>query len=57
MDSKPLIAINSDFRANSKDTTSFSFLANGYYDAVTAAGATAIVLPPVTNRQDLGLFA
>jgi gamma-glutamyl-gamma-aminobutyrate hydrolase PuuD len=54
MDNKPLIAINSDFRTNSKDTTSFSFLANGYYDAVTAAGATAIVLPPVTNRQDLG---
>ena len=54
MDNKPLIAINSDFRTNSKDTTSFSFLANGYYDAVTAAGATAIVLPPVANRQDLG---
>ena len=54
VDNKPLIALNSDFRTNSKDTTSFSFLADGYYNAVTAAGAIPVVLPPLANRQDLG---
>ena len=54
MRTKPLIALNADFRQNSKGTASFSFIADGYYDALAAAGAIPVVLPPLASRDDLG---
>ncbi|MDG2207604.1 MAG: gamma-glutamyl-gamma-aminobutyrate hydrolase family protein, partial [Pirellulales bacterium] len=53
MQTKPLIALNTDFRKNSKGTASFSFLADGYFDALASAGAIPIVLPPLASRDDL----
>ena len=57
MQTKPLIALNTDFRKNSKGTASFSFLADGYFDALASAGAIPIVLPPLASRDDLEVRA
>ena len=53
MQTKPLIALNTDFRKNSKGTASFSFLADGYFDSLASAGAIPVVLPPLASRDDL----
>ena len=53
MQTKPLIALNADFRPNGKGTASFSFIADGYYDALASAGAIPVILPPLASRDDL----
>lgn len=52
--SKPLVAINADYRGATKDSPAFSYLCAGYYDAITAAGGLPIILPPLEDDDDLG---
>ena len=50
---KPIIALNSDFRIGSGEKPAFSFVAAGYYDAVSQVGAIPILLPPLEEEDDL----
>lgn len=53
MRSKPLIGLNADYRSAKKDSPAYSFVCAGYYDALVAAGAIPLVLPPVAEEDDL----
>jgi putative glutamine amidotransferase len=53
MHAKPLIGLNADFRPTKKDAPSFSFIASGYADAITAAGGVPVILPPVDSEDDM----
>lgn len=53
MKSKPLIALNTDYRAAKKDAPAFSFLCAGYFDAILKTGGVPIIVPPLTDDQDL----
>jgi putative glutamine amidotransferase len=50
---KPFIGLNMDYRAATKDAPAFSFVAAGYYDAVTEAGGIPILIPPLADDHDL----
>lgn len=50
---KPLIGINADYRAAKKDSPAFSYLTAGYFDSVVAAGGIPIVIPPLSDEDDL----
>jgi len=51
--SKPLIAMNADYRAAKKDAPAFSYVCAGYYDAISKAGGIPLVLPPLADEADL----
>ncbi len=53
MNNRPLIGVNMDFRASAKSHAQQSVTPTGYYDALLAAGALPIMLPPVTRESDL----
>jgi len=53
MHKKPLIGLNADYRSGKKDSPAFSFVAAGYYDAITAAGGIPVVIPPIAEEEDL----
>lgn len=53
MNSKPVIAINSDFRPAKGDSFAFSWIHNGYYDSVANSGGVPVVLAPVADDDDL----
>ena len=53
MRKKPMIGLNADYRAAKKDAPAFSFLASGYYDAITAVGGIPLILPPLAEEADL----
>jgi putative glutamine amidotransferase len=53
MAAKPLIGLNADYRSARKDAPAFSYVCAGYYDALVKAGAIPIVIPPLTERDDL----
>lgn len=50
---KPLIGVNADFRAAKKDAPAFSYVCAGYYDAIVAAGAVPVILPPLADDADM----
>jgi len=50
---RPLIGINTDYRAVAKGRAAQSHLHSGYYDILLTAGALPIILPPVTKEADL----
>jgi putative glutamine amidotransferase len=50
---KPLIGINSDFRPEKADAFPFSWVHAGYYDSVSKSGGIPVILPPLTNDDDL----
>jgi putative glutamine amidotransferase len=50
--SKPVIGLNADFRSAS-DKPAFTFVSAGYYDAISRAGGIPIVIPPLTDDEDL----
>lgn len=50
---KPLIGINTDYRAPKQDSSAFSYVAAGYYDAILKAGGLPILIPPYEDEQDL----
>ena len=53
MNRKPVVALNADYRAQTKDGTAFTFVSAGYYDAVVHAGGIKLILPPVADEADL----
>lgn len=53
MERKPLIGLNADYRAATKDAPAFSYVAGGYYDAIVNAGGVPVVLPPLQDETDL----
>jgi putative glutamine amidotransferase len=53
MASKPLIGVNADYRSARKDAPAFAFLAAGYFDSLSHAGAIPVVIPPLADEADL----
>lgn len=54
MRSKPLIGLNADYKAATKsDGVSFSYLASGYYEAIIKAGGVPVIIPPLTDDDDI----
>jgi putative glutamine amidotransferase len=53
MHKKPLVGLNADFRSAKKDSPAFSFVAAGYYDAIVAAGGIPVIVPPMTDEEDV----
>lgn len=54
---KPLIGINADFRASTRRSPAFSFVAAGYYDAVVRAGGIPIIIPPSEGDEEIHVIA
>ncbi len=50
---KPIIGINSDFRAGTHSQAAFSFVAAGYYDAIARAGAIPVILAPLGDDDSI----
>jgi putative glutamine amidotransferase len=50
---KPLIGLNADYRPSRKEGPALSFVPAGYYNAIEAAGAIPVILPPLQERVDL----
>jgi len=53
MQTKPLVGLNADFRAATKDSPSFSYIQSGYVDAIHKAGALPVIVPPLQDEEDL----
>ena len=50
---KPVIGLNADFRTVNNDAPAYSVLAAGYYDEILKAGGIPLIVPPLTERDDL----
>ncbi|MEM9352375.1 MAG: gamma-glutamyl-gamma-aminobutyrate hydrolase family protein [Planctomycetota bacterium] len=50
---KPLIGLNADYRGPKQDTSAFTFVSSGYYDAVQKAGGVPVILPPCDDEADV----
>lgn len=50
---KPIIALNADYRPSSGDKPSVSFVPGGYYNAILEAGAIPLVIPPLSEEEDI----
>ncbi|HJQ81852.1 MAG TPA: gamma-glutamyl-gamma-aminobutyrate hydrolase family protein [Lacipirellulaceae bacterium] len=53
--SKPVIGLNADFVNGAEGKPSFTYVASGYYDAITKVGGIPLVIPPLDNDEDLEL--
>lgn len=53
MQSKPLIGINADYRSAQGNQPSFSVITAGYYDSILQAGGIPVIVPPMTNEDDV----
>ncbi len=53
MNSKPVIAINADFRPAKGDSFAFSWMHTGYYDSVAGCGGIPVMLSPLATDEDL----
>lgn len=53
MNSKPVIAINADYRPAKGDSFAFSWLPTGYYDSVSSNGGIPLMLSPLAEDDDL----
>jgi putative glutamine amidotransferase len=53
MAAKPLIGINTDYRASRKEHAALSFVAAGYYDGIIASGGVPVILPPLAEEDDV----
>jgi putative glutamine amidotransferase len=51
--SKPIIAINADFANSAGDKPSFTYVASGYYDAISKVGGIPLIIPPLESDDDL----
>ena len=47
MQNKPLIGINSDYRAANKDRPSYAVVCGGYFDCIMEAGGIPVIVPPL----------
>lgn len=50
---KPVIGLNADHRSARGNLPAYSFLAAGYFDALSRAGAVPVILPPLAEEADL----
>jgi hypothetical protein len=53
MAAKPLIGINTDYRSARKEHAALSFVAAGYYDGILASGGIPVILPPLSEEDDI----
>jgi putative glutamine amidotransferase len=53
MRSKPIIGLNAEYKSAKKDAPAFTYIASGYYDAISRAGGIPVVLPPISEEKDL----
>ena len=53
MKDRPLIGINTDYRAVAKGRTPHSYMHSGYYDVILSANALPILIPPLVKEHDL----
>jgi putative glutamine amidotransferase len=53
MNYRPLIGVNTDFRASAKTRIPHSLMPSGYYDSLLAANALPVMIPPLTREGDL----
>jgi len=53
MKKRPLIGINTDFRAPVKGRTPHCFIHSGYFDCLLAANALPVFIPPLVRESDL----
>jgi putative glutamine amidotransferase len=53
MAAKPLIGLNADYRSSRKDAPAFSYLIAGYYNCLIKAGAIPVIIPPLTEENDI----
>jgi putative glutamine amidotransferase len=53
--SKPVIGLNADFVNGAEGKPSFTYVASGYYDAITKVGGIPLVIPPLDSDEDLEL--
>lgn len=53
MSRKPLIGINTDYRAANKGVSALSFIFAGYFDSILQAGAVPVVIPPYPDDKHL----
>ena len=51
--SKPLIGLNADFRSAQGTQPAFSVLTSGYYDCIVRAGGLPVVVPPMSDEDDI----
>ncbi len=51
--SKPIIALNADYRAADGDKPAVTYVPGGYYEAILEAGALPFILPPLEEQEDL----
>ncbi len=51
---KPMIGLNADFLNASGDKPAFTYVAAGYYDALTKVGAVPVIIPPLEEDDDIG---
>jgi putative glutamine amidotransferase len=53
MSKKPLIGLSTDFVAATHDRPAYSLICAGYYDAISRAGGIPVIVPPLTEDDDL----
>ena len=59
MSTKPIIALNADFRPASTEHIALSWLTSGYYDQISGAkttkspGGIPMIVPPLAEVDDL----
>lgn len=51
--SKPIIGLNADFINPTGDKPAFTFVAAGYYDAISKVGGIPVIIPPLADDDDL----
>jgi putative glutamine amidotransferase len=51
--SKPIIGLNADFANGAGNKPAFTYVAAGYYDAISRVGGIPLVVPPVQSDEDL----
>jgi len=50
---KPIIGLNADFVNGAGDKPSFTYVASGYYDAISKVGGIPVIMPPLDCDDDL----
>ncbi|MDR2346882.1 MAG: gamma-glutamyl-gamma-aminobutyrate hydrolase family protein [Planctomycetaceae bacterium] len=53
MPRKPLIGVNSDYRASQRNVPAISIVCSGYYDSLLQAGALPVIIPPYPENKHL----
>lgn len=51
--SKPIIGLNADFANGAGEKPAFTYIASGYYDAISKVGGIPVIIPPLADDDDL----